>query len=279
MINLPILRQNDRQILKDIIKSKHEPAKTKLTDKYDNIIADYLEFYKNRYTLERMIGDTNIDEETTKYLNAAYVSGKVIDSVKSKITEIMPPAIKEKCPHCMLSEPGTFDHYLGKGKFPEYSVLSKNLVPCCSKCNSKKGEKFLSENGNRAFISFYFDKLPQRSFFVVELDIDEDVPYIKNMYTTSNNGNNIDEIIKTHFKKLELFDRYKEPMSNRLASLISKIDKSGHSREDIIEDLESEITALEKIYGTSYWECSLYRGIVNNENILDYLENISLSGS
>ena len=43
----------------------------------------YLEFYKNRYTLERMIGDTNIDEETTKYLNAAYVSGKVIDSVKS----------------------------------------------------------------------------------------------------------------------------------------------------------------------------------------------------
>lgn len=105
MINLPILRQNDRQILKDIIKSKHEPAKTKLTDKYDNIIADYLEFYKNRYTLERMIGDTNIDEETTKYLNAAYVSGKVIDSVKSKITEIMPPAIKEKCPYCMLSEP------------------------------------------------------------------------------------------------------------------------------------------------------------------------------
>lgn len=279
MINLPLLRQNDRQILKNIIKSKHEPAKAKLSDKCNNIIADYLKFYKNRYTLERIISDTNIDEETKKYLNDAYGSGKVIDSVKTRITEIMPPAIKEKCPYCMLSEPGTFDHYLGKGQFPEYSVLSKNLVPCCSKCNSKKGEKFLSKNGNRSFISFYFDKLPQRSFFVVELDIDDDVPYIKNMYTTSNNGNNIDEIIKTHFEKLELFERYKEPMSNRLSILISKINKSEQSRKDIIETLESEITALDKIYGPSYWECSLYRGVVNNEDVLDYLENISLSGS
>ena len=77
--------------------------------------------------------------------------------IKAKITEIMPSAIKEKCPYCMLSEPGTFDHYIGKGEFPEFSILSKNLVPCCSKCNSKKGEKFLSENGKRIFISFYFD--------------------------------------------------------------------------------------------------------------------------
>lgn len=104
MINLPLLRQNDRQILKNIIKNKHEPAKTKLLNKYDNIIADYLKFYKNRYTLDRITSDTNIDEEVTKYLNAAYKSGKEIDSVKAKITEIMPPAIKEKCPYCMLSE-------------------------------------------------------------------------------------------------------------------------------------------------------------------------------
>lgn len=186
MINLPILRQNDREILKDIIQSKHKPAKTSLLNKYENILGDYLEYYKNRHSLERITADIDIDEEVSKYLNDAYKSGKVIDSVKAKITEIMPPAIKEKCPYCMLSEPGTFDHYLGKGQFPEYSVLSKNLVPCCSKCNSKKGEKFLSANGNRIFISFYFDELPKSSFLIVELDIDGDVPYIKDIYINSN---------------------------------------------------------------------------------------------
>ena len=279
MINLPMLRQNDREILKDIIQSKHKPAKTSLLNKYKNILDDYLEYYKNRHSLEAITADTDIDAEVSKYLNDAYKSGKVIDSVKAKITEIMPPAIKEKCPYCMLSEPGTFDHYLGKGQFPEYSVISKNLVPCCSKCNSKKGEKFLSANGNRTFISFYFDELPKSSFLVVELDIDGDVPYIKDMYTSSNKGNNIDEIIKTHFDELELFERYKNPMSNKLSLIVTRIAGSKQCRDDIIEVIRNEIAALEKIYGSSYWECSLYRGVVNNEDVLDYLESISLSDS
>lgn len=277
MINLPILRQNDRKILNDIIRSKNRPAKTRLLNVYDNVLNDYLKYFKNRRSLEKITADTAIDDETSKCLNDAYKTGKVIDSVKAKIIEIMPPAIKEKCPYCMLSEPGTFDHYLGKGQFPEYSILSKNLVPCCSKCNSKKGDKFLSVNGNRTFISFYFDELPKSSFLVVELDIDRDVLYIKNMYTSSNTGNNVDEIIETHFDELELFERYKNPMSNKLSLLVTRIQGSKQCREDIIEIIRNEITALEKIYGASYWECSLYRGVISNEDILDYLENISIA--
>ena len=277
MLNLPIIRQNDREILKNIIKSKHKPAKTRLSNKYKNILNDYLIYYKNRCNLEKIVADIDIDEETTKYLNDAYKSGKVIDAVKAKIVEIMPPAIKEKCPYCMLSEPGTFDHYLGKKQFPEYSLLSKNLVPCCSKCNTKKGEKFLDASGNRAFISFYFDKLPRSSFFVVELDVDGNVPYIKDMYTNSNMGTSIDEIIKTHFADLELFERYENPMSNKLSLLIEKIKESKQCKDDIVEVIVNEIVALEKIYGPNYWECSLYRGVVNNEDVLTYLENISIS--
>ena len=276
MINLPILRQNDRKILNDIIRSKNRPAKTRLLNVYDNVLNDYLKYFKNRRSLEKITADTAIDDETSKCLNDAYKTGKVIDSVKAKIIEIMPPAIKEKCPYCMLSEPGTFDHYLGKGQFPEYSILSKNLVPCCSKCNSKKGDKFLSVNGNRTFISFYFDELPKSSFLVVELDIDRDVLYIKNMYISSNTGNNVDEIIETHFDELELFERYKNPMSNKLSLLVTRIQGSKHCREDIIEVIRNEIIVLEKIYGASYWECSLYRGVISNEDILDYLENISI---
>lgn len=275
MINLPILRQNDRVILSDISGSKHEPAKTSLLNVYNNILDDYLKYYKNRHNLERLAVDMSIDEDASKYLRAAYKSGKAIDSVKAKIMEIMPPAIKEKCPYCMLSEPGTFDHYVGKGQFPEYSVLSKDLVPCCSKCNGKKGEKFLTSNGKRIFISFYFDELPKNSFLVVELDIDGAVPYIKNMYTNSNTGKDIDEIIETHFDELELFERYMNPMSNKLSLLVKRIEGSKQVRDEIIEMLTNEIVALEKIYSSSYWECSLYRAVVCNEDILEYLENIA----
>ena len=98
MINLPILRQNDRKILNDIIRSKNRPAKTRLLNVYDNVLNDYLKYFKNRRSLEKITADTAIDDETSKCLNDAYKTGKVIDSVKAKIIEIMPPAIKEKCP-------------------------------------------------------------------------------------------------------------------------------------------------------------------------------------
>lgn len=108
-----------------------------------------------------MIGDTNIDEETTKYLNAAYVSGKVIDSVKSKRTEIMPPAIKEKCPYCMLSEPGTFDHYLGKGNFQSILYYLKIWSHVVQNAIVRREKSFYREMGIEPlyhFISISFLK-------------------------------------------------------------------------------------------------------------------------
>lgn len=96
------------------------------------------------------------------------------------------------------------------------------------------------------------------------------------MYTRSNMDNSIDEIIETHFDELELFERYKNPMSNKLSLLVARIEGTKQSRDDIMEVIMNDIASLEKIYGPSYWECSLYREVVNNEEVLAYLEKISI---
>jgi hypothetical protein len=45
-----------------------------------------------------------------------------------------------KCPFCGgVGQSFTLDHYLPKTKFPQFSVLPINLVPCCRDCNSSKG--------------------------------------------------------------------------------------------------------------------------------------------
>jgi len=48
------------------------------------------------------------------------------------------------CPYCGLPSNITLDHYLPKsiGAFPEYSVLSLNLVPACTPCQTKKSNFF-----------------------------------------------------------------------------------------------------------------------------------------
>ena len=37
-----------------------------------------------------------------------------------------------KCPYCLLNTPNTLDHYFDKSDYPDYSVYTPNLVPCCS---------------------------------------------------------------------------------------------------------------------------------------------------
>lgn len=46
------------------------------------------------------------------------------------------------CPYCGLPSNITLDHYLPRkvGAFPEFSILSKNLVPACSDCQGKKSD-------------------------------------------------------------------------------------------------------------------------------------------
>ena len=43
------------------------------------------------------------------------------------------------CPMCGGKGPRTIDHYLPKDWYPEFAVLSYNLVPSCGTCNSKRG--------------------------------------------------------------------------------------------------------------------------------------------
>ena len=48
------------------------------------------------------------------------------------------------CPYCGLPENITLDHYLPRKRkaFPEFSILSSNLVPACSGCQNKKGHSY-----------------------------------------------------------------------------------------------------------------------------------------
>lgn len=50
-----------------------------------------------------------------------------------------------KCPFCEFGQVATLDHYLPKLKFPIFSILPYNLVPCCRDCNSNKGDRYVKD--------------------------------------------------------------------------------------------------------------------------------------
>lgn len=272
MINLPYLGIDEKQLLNQIILSKQSSNRTVLENVKSAIFEDYDDYSDNEMNLENMEPDNRIGNEEKELLHASYKQGKRISEIKESIKKSMPDAIQEKCPYCMLSEPTTLDHYLDKGTFPEYSVYVKNLVPCCSYCNSLKGSKFLSGSGKRMFISFYFDEIPQTSFLKIYIGIKDNIPYIEQFAIDFEEEKEVNEIIETHYAELKLFERYKLPISNRLSSLFYELRTyEEYSVDKLKEVIELRIQTIEKIYGKNYWEVCLYKGVLKNEELLELL--------
>lgn len=272
MINLPYLGVDENDLLDQIIQSKQSPNRVILENIRSAIYEDYDNYSNNEKNLENMEADIRIGNVEKELLQASYKQGKKIGEIKERIKKSMPNAIQEKCPYCMLSEPTTLDHYLDKGTFPEYSVYAKNLVPCCPRCNTLKGSKFLSDSGKRMFISFYFDEMPQASFFKIYIGIKDNIPYIEELNIDFEEEKEVNEIIERHYVELKLFERYKLPISNRLSSLLCELRTyEGYSVDKLKEVIELRIQIVEKIYGNNFWEVCLYRGVLENEELLNLL--------
>ncbi|QCG68121.2 hypothetical protein [Pseudomonas veronii] len=80
------------------------------------------------------------------------------------------------CPMCGGDGPRTIEHYLPKECYPEYSVLSYNLIPSCGTCNAKRGSynKYLQWP---SLLHPYFDAdIFSRLLLEVDLTIETGVP-------------------------------------------------------------------------------------------------------
>ena len=74
------------------------------------------------------------------------------------------------CPYCGLPSNITLDHYLPRKlkAFPEFSVLSANLVPACTDCQGKKHDFFAIHKKNHRLTRGARFKSPSRFANVIE---------------------------------------------------------------------------------------------------------------
>jgi 5-methylcytosine-specific restriction endonuclease McrA len=64
-----------------------------------------------------------------------------------------------KCLICGVDTANTLDHYLQKSQVPTLAVDPGNLIPTCSECNGKKGDKLCIDPCDMP-IHNYYDKIP-----------------------------------------------------------------------------------------------------------------------
>lgn len=221
----------ERLIKKGPKRDTYQKGKADLFIHYDDIIAQ-LNTYKNiAPRFESLVALSNsIQNYTSKNLSEPlYNLYDTNQQLKDQIKSIMisNPLTKEglTCPYCGISrnEGRDLDHYIPRENFPEFSILSNNLIYCCSTCNQppNKGTSFLDAHGNRTVLNPYYDAdITITPILECEIDINMKELYISYKVLDSLQTRNpyLYTIACNHMSTLHLNQRYARLARNDLVT-------------------------------------------------------------
>jgi hypothetical protein len=119
------------------------------------------------------------------------------------------------CPYCGIKRNYTrdLDHYIPRSKYPEFSIMTNNLIFSCPTCNQDyKGDLFVDKNKNRFILNPYFDDCLEDEILKCKIN-----NYGINLHIIfsidpklKNKNKNAYITACYHLKKLKLKDRYLE---------------------------------------------------------------------
>ncbi|USA02729.1 HNH endonuclease [Streptomyces lydicamycinicus] len=169
-----------------------------------------------------------------------------------------------RCPLCEGAQVCALDHFLPKNHFPEYSILSDNLVPVCERCNRLKGEECDRVDGLLMFHA-YFDEFPDREILFAEIDVNKTVSIKYSLRHSEGIENFTFERIERQFKILGLFDFYQMEAVTELTDQVDLYDETYDSLGD--SGLRSTLSALARgaeRKSVNHWKAALYRALSRN---------------
>ncbi len=232
----------------------------------------YDENYNNK-SLEKIVPLKFSNTEKGDILGLYSYKSKAIQDLKIKLTTTENNRIINTCQSCTIGEVNSLDHILPKEMFAEFAVNPRNLLPCCTKCNSYKLNSWL-EGGERIFLNLFLDELPNEQYLFVNTLVE---PHnIQADFVVGNKSGIVPElyrIIESHYRRLYLCKRFSENISEVVTaldnSIIPYVDKLGQN--DIIAATKEKISKDRVAFGSNYWKSLLELSLIENE---DYLKRL-----
>ncbi|WP_207064001.1 HNH endonuclease [Motiliproteus sp. SC1-56] len=260
-----------------VFKSKSQPRKRILESLIDRVNNRIVAFVTRRKFLHE-IGRELFSNPEKDALEHCY------DGETSELNRIKHDLIKSlenqdkiylsKCPYCLMREPETWDHYLPKSKFPEFSVYSPNLIWVCNKCNQKKSDG-LVENVKEV-IHTYFDKLPEDCRLVCRINIDEDHIPNADFYINNYDSSDCAELLERHFLAFELRDLYIKESGSYISSIIKEFSlryPGGISALQLEDELMAKYQSIPASWGKNHWQAAVLKGLNECEGLADLINS------
>lgn len=270
MRNLTPVVFNDEAALRAIIPRKPLARRARLNAALNTILARYAEYAANTGELSAIIASPFVEPlvEDCKSLYSSETDE--LAALKKAILDNQPPITRSFCQYCAIGEPKTFDHYASKGRFPEFSMFSLNLVPCCGLCNLDKGDAW-TENGYRNFINFYYDTFLQHVLLHAELQFQAngDMAVVFSLRGHSQVTPNQLSIVRSHFADLGLFQRYAERAIGVISEVRNVLPTLDIRIGRIVEFLQVEANSKAQLYGPNYWQAAVFRCLSTSDRFVE----------
>lgn len=181
------------------------------------------------------------------------------------------------CPSCgEAGSPNTLDHFLPKEKYPHFSVTIANLTPMCSRCQGKKGDDVGDDENPRFFIHPYFDEFAGQKILELVIEPPFNTPEFTLRISENLEGEAI-AIAEKHVEKLELPSRFRKFFRDRYSQLMRQAQDCRDEGADFRTFLRITKRGHERL-GLNYWDHVFYSSVLENEELLGFLEAGDLPG-
>lgn len=254
---------------KTVVSNKRDEHVKTLLSANESILKDAFDNYDFHFNGDSLIEieSLNLSHELKKALLSLYrYDATAFRNLKNSLTTINGKVVVI-CPMCTIDTIGSFDHILPKEEYAEFVDHPKNLIPCCTTCNSKKN-LYWKENGTFLFLNLYLDDIPEQQYLFLSVTQTESWPILN---FSVKNENDIDEPIfnriSSHYSRLDLCRRFEEASGQYLSEIqdsIRSLKDMGHT-DALIQTLLNQVCdKLQSREGPNFWKVVLLRNVVSN---------------
>jgi 5-methylcytosine-specific restriction endonuclease McrA len=236
--------------------------------------------YQKQFDLQNVHNITkhNLTQDVATNLKSLYTSNSAVaKNIRNYFdNELANRLYRNTCPYCTLSGADTIEHIIPKEDFPEYAIHVYNLIPCCGKCNSTKGDKIKDNSNNPEFINFYYHDIETDEFLQADLQFDNNgFPCFSFSLNFGKNFNSIlRKTIENHFTNLHLLDRYKKASVAKYAECELTIMPYVKQKSNLIKALSDFCIKITSSYGKNHYYSAMLRAMATSIQYHTYLSNM-----
>lgn len=271
MRQVPVPTVDDEAVFDALLSAKRMPRRARLKAIRARVLAACATYVDQAPEVTAVQHVPLTSNQAEALIHAYEVETKPMAALRA---ELMGPVILARCPFCGLAEASTLDHYLPKEQHPQFAVFSRNLVPCCSPCNTRKGELIMDDATDaRLFLHPYFDAIPGAPFMTLSVTLFPDALGLSyGLRRPSGVSVQTFAHLQSHFSLLRLADRYRtmalEHLRERRRAL-ARFYGPARNAGRVAAELNQEAEDFEEDFGPNHWRAILYRTLAADDEFCD----------